>query len=104
MRYYQSESLVWRTRDAGLIWSDQIFSPRHSGGSPSGPTGYDQKKSSMNTLQILRSTDYPETTQTISARDAMLYALGIGFGDDPLDSFQLEFVYEKNLQLFPAMA
>jgi acyl dehydratase len=58
----------------------------------------------MNTLEILRSTEYPQTTQTVSPRDAMLYALGIGFGDAPLDPHQLKFVYEKNLQVFPSMA
>src|SRR6188768_2210771 len=39
-----------------------------------------------------------------SARDCILYALGIGLGMDPLDQGQLKFVYEKNLAAFPTLA
>lgn len=58
----------------------------------------------MDTLQILRATEYPEIEQVVSPRDAMLYALGIGYGDDPLDPSQLKYVYEKDLEVFPTMA
>lgn len=34
----------------------------------------------------------------------MLYALGIGFGSDPVDSSDLRFVYEPGLETFPTMA
>ena len=34
-------------------------------------------------------------------RDVMLYALGIGMGDDPLDAAELSFVYEKGLKVVP---
>ncbi|MCD0503254.1 MaoC/PaaZ C-terminal domain-containing protein [Bordetella petrii] len=37
-------------------------------------------------------------------KDTMLYALGIGLGQDPLDPGQLRYVYEQNLQAFPTMA
>lgn len=42
-------------------------------------------------------------------RDTMLYALGIGFGRDPLDARELPFVYERdldpaNLKTVPTMA
>ncbi|MGK2740765.1 MaoC/PaaZ C-terminal domain-containing protein [Tepidicaulis sp. LMO-SS28] len=37
-------------------------------------------------------------------RETMLYALGIGFGRDPLDAKELPFVYEKNLQTIPTMS
>jgi acyl dehydratase len=43
----------------------------------------------------------PETRQRYSARDTMLYALGVGLGADPLDERQLRFVYEKELQTLP---
>ena len=45
-------------------------------------------------------------TQVISytARDTMLYALGIGMGADPMDEHELNFVFEKNLQAVPTMA
>ncbi|MBC7285078.1 MaoC/PaaZ C-terminal domain-containing protein [Hoeflea sp.] len=44
---------------------------------------------------------FPEVRQRISQRDAILYALGIGLGSDPLDENQLRFVYEKSLQVLP---
>ncbi|WP_233355732.1 MaoC/PaaZ C-terminal domain-containing protein [Henriciella litoralis] len=34
-------------------------------------------------------------------KDAMLYALGIGLGQDPLDQNELPFVYEAQLKAFP---
>jgi acyl dehydratase len=37
-------------------------------------------------------------------RDVMLYALGIGCGEDPLDPDDLRFVYEKALVVMPTMA
>ena len=37
-------------------------------------------------------------------RETMLYALGIGFGRDPMDEKELPFVYEKNLKTVPTMA
>ena len=46
----------------------------------------------------------PVGEQLMSPRDAMLYSLGIGIGSDPLDKGQLQFVYEKDLDVFPSMA
>lgn len=37
-------------------------------------------------------------------RDTILYALGVGFGADPLSADELRFVYEKELQAVPTMA
>jgi len=37
-------------------------------------------------------------------RDAMLYALGIGFGRDPLNEAELPFVYENGLRTIPTLA
>src|SRR5436305_2186979 len=56
--------------------------------------------------------DYEELMQAKSAgnttsygdRDTMLYALGIGFGRDPLDAKELPFVYENGLKAVPTMA
>ena len=42
--------------------------------------------------------------QTLTKRDTILYALGIGLGADPLDTDQLKFVYEEGLQALPTMA
>jgi acyl dehydratase len=46
----------------------------------------------------------PETRFTLTERDVMLYALGVGMGADPLDAGQLRFVYEKNLASLPSIA
>ncbi len=46
----------------------------------------------------------PPVEQTYSKRDTILYALGVGLGADPLDTDQLQFVYEQNLQVLPTMS
>jgi acyl dehydratase len=48
--------------------------------------------------------DLPPVEQTYTARDTMLYALGLGFGHDPMDEAQLPFIYEKDLKALPTMA
>lgn len=47
---------------------------------------------------------FEEVRHSYTRRDTMLYALGIGFGQDPLDGDELRFVYEKDLQAFPTMS
>ncbi len=39
-----------------------------------------------------------------SAKDVILYALGVGAGADPCDETQLRLIYEKNLAVLPSMA
>lgn len=39
-----------------------------------------------------------------AARDVILYALGVGAVQDPLDARELRWVYEKDLQALPSMA
>jgi acyl dehydratase len=46
----------------------------------------------------------PEVTQAYTEKDAILYALGVGLGHDPLDAATLPFVYEKDLKLLPTFA
>lgn len=53
---------------------------------------------------VLMKLPIPPIEQTITPRDVMLYALGIGLGADPLDARQLRFVYEQDLQVLPTMA
>jgi acyl dehydratase len=48
--------------------------------------------------------DIPLVEQTLTRRDTMLYALGVGLGADPMDENQLQYVYEKNLAALPMMA
>jgi hypothetical protein len=52
----------------------------------------------------LLALDLPPIEHTYVARDCILYALGVGLGQDPLDERQLAFVYEKNLQVLPTFA
>jgi acyl dehydratase len=47
---------------------------------------------------------FPEIEQTYTEKDSMLYALGVGYGHDPMDEAQLQFVYEKQLRAVPTMA
>ncbi len=51
----------------------------------------------------LMTLDVPPREQTYDAKDCILYALGIGFGHDPLNEDELSFVYEKNLKVVPTM-
>jgi acyl dehydratase len=44
------------------------------------------------------------THHTFARRDTMLYALGIGAGQDPADTSELNFVYEEGLKALPTMA
>ncbi len=46
----------------------------------------------------------PEFESTYDERDTMLYALGLGLGADPLDTQQLKYVYEDDLEALPTMA
>jgi acyl dehydratase len=52
----------------------------------------------------LMGWDFPPVRQTLTKRDCILYALGIGLGGDPLDTAQLRFVYEDRLAAVPTMA
>ncbi len=49
----------------------------------------------------LLSLKLPDTERHYTAKDVMLYALGVGLGHDPLDTRELAFVYEKNLKVLP---
>ena len=46
----------------------------------------------------------PAVETELTERDTMLYALGLGFGADPVDRNQLKFVYEDGLKAVPSMA
>jgi acyl dehydratase len=52
----------------------------------------------------LLALDVPEVEHRYTGRDAILYALGLGFGQNPLDEEELAFVYEKNLKALPTFA
>ncbi|AVT75449.1 3-alpha,7-alpha, 12-alpha-trihydroxy-5-beta-cholest-24-enoyl-CoA hydratase [Rhodopseudomonas palustris] len=52
----------------------------------------------------LRNWPIPDIEQSYTERDTMLYALGVGYGDAPLDAKQLRYVYEQDLQVLPSMS
>ena len=52
----------------------------------------------------LKNWHFPEIEHSYRAQDTILYALGLGFGADPMDRNQLRFVYEEGLQALPTMA
>ncbi|MGM0585133.1 MAG: MaoC/PaaZ C-terminal domain-containing protein [Pseudomonadota bacterium] len=43
----------------------------------------------------LKARDFAPVTQSYTARDTILYALGLGLGADPMDESQLKFVFEE---------
>ncbi len=45
-----------------------------------------------------------DITARVDIDEALLYALSIGIGRDPLDPRQLRLVYERDLQVFPTLA
>lgn len=51
----------------------------------------------------LKAHTFPESRQDYSARETILYALGLGLGDNPTDPSQLCFLYETGLQALPTM-
>lgn len=55
-------------------------------------------------LEMVLDKRFPIVEQTMSPRDCMLYALGIGLGADPMQPEELQFTYEEGLRVFPAMA
>jgi len=54
--------------------------------------------------EICKHWTFPDLVHRYTERDTMLYALGLGFGQDPLDRGALRFVYEEALQAVPTMA
>ena len=56
----------------------------------------------------LKARKFAPARQNYTARDSMLYALGLGLGNDPLDATALPFVYEgkdgKSLTTLPSQA
>jgi len=51
----------------------------------------------------LKNWRFAEIRQTYSEKDAILYALSLGLGNNPVDPAQLQYVYEKRLRAFPTL-
>lgn len=52
----------------------------------------------------LMNWPFEDVHQHYTAKDTILYALGLGLGADPLDANQLRFTYERDLQALPTMS
>lgn len=55
-------------------------------------------------LDAVLARKFPAVTQSYTARDTILYALGLGLGADPVNRAELPFLYEKSLRIVPAQA
>lgn len=53
---------------------------------------------------LIRAHDFGAQRQPYAARDAILYALGLGLGADPLDAQELGFLDETRLLVLPSFA
>jgi len=54
--------------------------------------------------ETLKNWPFAPIEHAYTARDSILYALGLGLGADPVDRRQLDFVYEEGLKALPTMA
>ncbi|MFT4887826.1 MAG: acyl dehydratase [Pseudohongiellaceae bacterium] len=52
----------------------------------------------------LLNRQFSTISQSYSEKDCMLYALGVGLGEDPLDEECLRFVFEEDLKVVPSQA
>ena len=52
----------------------------------------------------LLALNIPEVEHSYTEKDAILYALGLGLGQDPMNEDELAFVYEKALKVLPTYA
>lgn len=50
----------------------------------------------------LREFRFQPVIQSYSWKDSILYALGLGYGSDPVAASQLDFTYEENLKAVPS--
>jgi acyl dehydratase len=55
-------------------------------------------------IEKIRNLGIAPITQSYDKRDTILYALGLGYGADPLDERELPFVYEASLRCMPSYA
>ena len=55
-------------------------------------------------IEKIRTMEIEPIVETYEKRETILYALGLGYGGDPLDDEELPFVYEKSLKCLPSYA
>jgi len=54
-------------------------------------------------VTVLRDYRFPPIEQSYAAKDAILYALGLGYGGNPVDPSELTYVYEEALKAVPSL-
>jgi len=54
-------------------------------------------------IEALKALLFPVVEHRYEIKDTILYALGLGYGFDPVEEGQLQFVYERNLRAVPSM-
>jgi len=54
-------------------------------------------------IDAIAALDLPDAIQDLTPRDTIIYALGLGYGEDPLNESELPFVYEKGLRSVPTL-
>lgn len=54
-------------------------------------------------LELLQNYQISPIDHDFDARDVILYALGLGYGSDPLDEAEVAFVFEDGLKVVPSM-
>jgi acyl dehydratase len=56
------------------------------------------------TYERLKALQIPVVRESYGPQQAILYALGIGLGQEPTDARQLAYLYERELKVLPMMA
>lgn len=56
------------------------------------------------TAEGLLALDLPEREYAYGDRETMLYALGVGLGDDPMNAADLPYIFERDLKTVPTQA
>ena len=55
-------------------------------------------------LQKVVNRSFPDVDHAYTARDTILYALGVGFGSEPLDPAHIDFLFEERLKATPTFS
>ncbi|HKY93253.1 MAG TPA: MaoC/PaaZ C-terminal domain-containing protein [Nevskiaceae bacterium] len=55
-------------------------------------------------LDVLKAHRFEPIVHAYEARDTILYALGLGYGSDPMAPEHLQFLYEDGLKMVPTMS
>jgi acyl dehydratase len=61
------------------------------------------ERSPVLNVEQIRRFRIPSIDHAYGWKDTILYALGLGYGPDPLDAADLRFVYERDLMVVPSL-